>query len=72
MIYIGMDFKNCTELREWTKQGKIGEYKRLAKMFADKASMEISVKMSEAALVLHDQFGLEWDEIEAMEIAALA
>ena len=70
MIYIGMEFKNCTELRAWAKRGKINEYKRLAEMFSEKPSMEISAKMSEAAKTLHEQFNLGWDEIEAIEINA--
>lgn len=69
MTYLGMEFKNYEELNNWNKAGHITEYKKLAEMFSKHPTMEISSIMSDRALVLHDSFGMSWEEIEELEIA---
>lgn len=72
MKYLGMEFKNYQELKEWNKQGHIDHYTKLAKMFANKPSMELSVMMDKCADVLVKQFGLKPSEIEQIEISCMA
>ena len=67
MTYLGIEFKNYEELRNWTKEEHIREYKRLAEMFAKNGTMEISSMISDQKLVLHDSFGMDWEEIEDLE-----
>lgn len=69
MKYLGMEFKDCEELANWNKDGHIREYRKLAEMFSQFPSMEISSMMSDRAAVLHDSFGMSWEEIEELEIA---
>lgn len=70
MKYLGMEFKNASELEAWTKEGNIKEYKKLAKLFNNNPTMELSAMMSDCAEILHDRFGVSWEEIEEMEMAA--
>lgn len=72
MTYLGMEFKNHEELMQWTKQGKVASYKKLAHMFNNNPSMEISSMMSDLADVLMSRFGMTLDELEAIEIEAMA
>ena len=69
MTYLGIEFKNYEELENWNKEGHIKEYKKLAEMFNKKPSMEISSIMSDRAIVLHDRFGISWEEIDELETA---
>lgn len=69
--YMGRTFKNYEALKEWNKQGHIDHYKQLAKMAATNLTMELSIMMGEAADTLHNHFGMEWSEIEEIEIAAM-
>lgn len=34
--------------------------------------IEVSVKLSETSLLLHDKYGLSWNEIEALEFEAIS
>ena len=68
MTYLGIEFKNHEELKNWNKAGHIREYKKLAEMFDKNPSLEISSVMSDRAKVLHKIFGMSWDEIEELEI----
>lgn len=73
MTYLGMNFKNAAEIREWSKQGKINEYKRLAKAFdKNPTSMAICSMMTDVALILVNNFGLTWDEVEEIELSIYA
>lgn len=72
MTYLGMEFKNYEEMNEWNKKGHIEEYKKLAEMFNKKATMELSSMMSDRAEVLHNRFNMSWEEIEALELEAIA
>lgn len=67
MKYLGMDFKNYDEMRAWSKAGHIEEYKNLAKLFDKNPTQELSVIMSDRALVLVEAFGLTWEQIEDLE-----
>lgn len=60
-------FKDAQDLREYAKQAKISEYRNMAKVFAEHPSMELSSQMSDVALVLHDSYNLNWEDIEALE-----
>ena len=72
MTYLGMKFKNYKELNEWLKQGKINEYKKLAKIAYNHTTYEVVSTMSEVSFMLHDKFGMSWVEIEALELEALS
>lgn len=69
MKYLGREFGNVEEIREWSKEGNISYYRNLAKRFSEAPSMELSVIMSNMADILIKHFGLTPDEIEALEIA---
>lgn len=69
MTYLGREFKDYEELVNWNKDGHITEYRKLAKMFGKTPTMEISSMMSKKAIILHDSFGMSWEEIEELEIA---
>lgn len=56
--------------KTFTKEGGIERYKTLVKMFAKEATMEMSIIVDTAGEILHDKYGMDWDEIEAVEIAA--
>lgn len=72
MTYLGMEFNNYEELESWSKQGKIDEYKKLARMFDKHATMELNNRMCEVAEILNKRFGLTWNEIESLEFEAIA
>ena len=55
--------------REEAKQEQIARYKKLAKMFSDHPTMEISSEMSDLSIVLVDSYGLTWEQVEALEAA---
>ena len=55
-----------------TKGKVINWYRTLNKLFNTNPIMEVSVKLSETSLLLHDKYGLSWNEIEALEIDAIS
>lgn len=63
------EYRTVEEIREEAKQQTISWYKTLCKVFSNHPTMEISCKMSDTALTLVKQYGLTWDEVEALEIA---
>lgn len=69
MKYLGMEFKNHSELNAWNMAGHIAEYKKLAAMFGQHPSTELSSLMSDRAEVLVKQFGMTWEQIEELELA---
>lgn len=69
MKYLGIEFKNYEEIKDWNRDGHISEYKQLAELFANRPTIELSSMMSDRAIVLHDRFDMSWEEIEALEIA---
>ena len=72
MKYLGMEFKNYQELKDWNKQGHINHYKMLAKMFSNNPTMELNVMMCKCADVLVKQFGLTYSEVEQIELSCMA
>lgn len=64
--YLG-SFNNHQELEAALKASKIEEYKKYSKMFADHPTMELSSLLSDLADTLNKRFGLDWNEIEALE-----
>lgn len=64
-------FNNEAEIDEHIKNSLIEKYKLLNKMFVEDSCMELIVMMQPYADRLHKEFGLEWDEIEAIEIEAM-
>ena len=63
------EYRTVEEIREEAKQGNIAMYKKLASMFNNHPSMELSSMMSDLALALVKYYGLTWDEVEDLEIA---
>lgn len=63
------EYRTAEEIREDAKQSNIARYKKLANMFGNNPSVELSSMMGDLALTLVKSYGLTWDEIEALEIA---
>ena len=59
--------RKAKEIRKNKKKGNIERYKKLAKMFENHPSMEISSMMSDLALVLVKSYGMTFEEVEALE-----
>ena len=72
MKYLGMEFKNHQELKDWNKQVHINRYKKLAKMFSNNPTMELNVMMCKCADILVKQFGLTYSEVEQIELSCMA
>lgn len=69
--YMG-EFKNIEDMKAHCKAGNISEYKKLCRQFNENPSMELSVIMSKRADILHEQYGMTWNEIEAIENKSVA
>jgi hypothetical protein len=54
------------------KQQAVEKFAQLNRYFARHSTMEACILCSEQADRLHNIFGFSWEEIEAMEIAAVA
>ena len=65
-------FNNAAEIDAFIKKQAIDRFIKLNKIFASHLTMEASIACSEQADRLHNQFGFSWEEIEAMEIQAIA
>ena len=65
-------FNSREEIDAFVKKQAVESYSRLSKKFATDPSMELSVLMSKAADRLHSVFGFSYEEIEDLEIAAIA
>lgn len=61
-------FNSKAEIDNHIKEKAIDRYKMMCRMFARDSSMELSILMSEQADRLHNQFGMDYNEIEAIEI----
>lgn len=70
MTYLGRNFKNAAEVKEFNRQGNVNYYKTLAKLFANNPTMELSSLMCDIADTLVNVFGMTYAEIEAIEIEA--
>ena len=65
-------FHNEKEIDHFIKSETIKKYQQLCKMFADDACMELINMMIPFSDRLHREFGLSYDEIEQLEIEAIA
>ena len=65
-------FNSKADIDTFIKEETIAKYKKLAKMFSQKPSMELVTYMQPYMAKLHDECGLSYDEIEALEIEAIA
>ena len=62
-------FNSKADIDAFIKDLEIARYKKLAIMFANHHSMEISAAMDDLSLVLVNQYGLTWEQVEALEVA---
>ena len=67
----GIYFNNKEDIDAFLKKQAIKAYRIACEMFAIHPDMEHSLYASERADILNNQFGMDWDEIEALEIAAI-
>ncbi len=58
--------------KTFTVEGQIERYENLCRDFANSHSMELSMICHAAEIVLHEKYGLSWEEIEAIEIESIA
>ena len=65
-------FSNEAEIDAFIEKQAVERFAKLNKIFANHMTMETSIACSEQAKLLHDNFGFSWEEIEAMEIQAIA
>lgn len=64
-------FDSKADIDTFIKEQAIDRYKMMCRMFArEDASMELSIIMSEQADRLHNEFGMDYNEIEIIEIEA--
>ena len=64
-------FNSKADIDNFVKEQAINRYKMMCRMFAkEDAGMELSILMSEQADLLHNQFGMDYNEIESIEIEA--
>lgn len=61
-------FHSEADIDDFVKRQAIDRYKLMCRRFAECSSMELSILMSEQADKLHNQFGMDYNEIEALEI----
>ena len=61
-------FNSEADIDAFVKQQAVDRYKLMCRMFANNSTMELSVLMSEQADKLHNTFGMDYNEIEAIEI----
>lgn len=65
-------FNSKKEIDDFIKKQAVDRFMWLNKYFADNCTMEASVACTEQARILHNKFGFSWEEIEEMEIKAIA
>lgn len=53
----------------FTKEKHIERYMKFIEQFAENPSMELSMICQACANVLHEKYGMEWGEIEDIELA---
>lgn len=62
-------FNSKADIDNFRKEQAIDRYKMMCRMFARQdAGMELSILMSEQADRLHNEFGMDYNDIEAIEI----
>ena len=65
-------FFSKADIDAFIKQKAVEKFIWLNKYFSEHMTMEASVACSEQADLLHNNFGFSWEEIEALEIKAIA
>lgn len=65
-------FNSKEDIDNFLKEQAVERFIKLNKYFSDHSTMEASILCSDQSLVLHNTFGFSWEEIEAMELAAIA
>lgn len=61
-------FHSEADIDAFVKQQAIDRYKQMCRLFVRHSTMELSVIMSEQADRLHNIFGMDYNDIEAIEI----
>lgn len=61
-------FCSKADIDAFVKQKAVDRYKMMCRRFANSSSMELSILVSEQADKLHKVFGMDYNEIEAIEI----
>lgn len=64
-------FKSKTEIDEFYKKNAVAKFIKYNKLFNSNPSMAWSMKCSEQAKVLHNDYGFTYEEIEELEIKAM-
>ena len=65
-------FNSEAEVDEHLKALAIESYKTAVKAFCEHTDMEHSLYADQKAAYLVNQFGMDWDEVEAIELEAMA
>ena len=65
-------FSSKEDIDNFIKKQAVDRFVMLNKLFAERPDMGISIACSEQADRLHNQFGFTWEEIEEIELAAIA
>lgn len=65
-------FSSKKDIDAFIKKQAVDKFMMLNKYFAKKPSMEASIACSEQARYLHNEFGFSWEELEEMELKAIA
>jgi len=68
----GTIFTSKTEIDNFLKRKAIESYKTAVKAFCEHTDMEHSLYADQKAEYLNTQFRMDWDEIEAIELEAMA
>ena len=63
----GIIFKNRKDIDEFQRQCAYDAYKTACELFIEKPSMATSMYLEERAMTLHNQYGLEWGDIQQIE-----
>lgn len=61
-------FHSKAEIDNFIKNQAIDRYKMMCRMFANDGGMELSIIMSDHADYMHNVCGMDYNEIEAIEI----
>lgn len=68
----GVIFHSKSEIDAFIKEQAINKYKMYCRMFHEDSSMELIAIMSAHEIYMHDVCGMEYGEIEDIQIATFA
>ena len=72
-LYIDGTIFTCkADIDSFLKEKAIEAYKNAVWAFCKESTMEASMMADQKAAYLNTQFGMDWDEIEAIELEAMA